>query len=109
LDILILLNLGRIESDVDRMITVLRWFLTYISEDHPDKKPYNPVIGETHKCKVRSEMGDSKFYAEQVSHHPPITSFYISNKENNISMLGNMAFGVEYAMNSVICTTSGFV
>jgi len=105
----LLLNLTHIDNEIERMITVLRWFLTYTSEEEPDKKPYNPVIGETHKCKVKSEIGDSKFFAEQVSHHPPISAFYIGNKERTISVLGNMAFGVQYAMNSVICTTSGFV
>jgi len=95
---------------VERMLTVVSWFLTLISEDQPDKKPYNPVIGETHKCSVLStEHGDTKFYAEQVSHHPPNTAYHLINKKKNISILGNLTFAVQYAMNSVVCTTVGLL
>jgi len=38
-------------------------------------KPFNPILGETFQLK----SGNSVFYAEQTSHHPPITNFYIDN------------------------------
>jgi len=50
-----LLRFNETQNDVERMILVLRWFLSYLSEDQPEKKkPYNPVIGETHVCRVIS-------------------------------------------------------
>jgi len=105
-----LIAFNEVNSDLDRLFLVLRWFFAYISEEKPDKKPYNPVIGETHVCKVHSEeFGETKFYAEQVSHHPPITAFTVRNKEKKVNVDGNITFGVRFETNSVICTTDGFI
>jgi len=38
-------------------------------------KPFNPILGET----FQSISGNSKFYSEQTSHHPPRTNYYVSN------------------------------
>ncbi|NWH17385.1 OSBL3 protein, partial [Grus americana] len=35
-------------------------------------KPFNPVLGETYEC-IREDKG-FQFFAEQVSHHPPISA-----------------------------------
>ena len=35
------------------------------------KKPFNPILGETYEFVANN----SRFIAEQVSHHPPITAF----------------------------------
>ena len=49
-------------------------------------KPANPLLGETFEF----EFDDCKGFAEQVSHHPPITAFYIESPyfklEANTSM-----------------------
>jgi hypothetical protein len=38
------------------------------------RAPLNPVLGET----LQREMADgTRFFAEQTSHHPPITNFYL--------------------------------
>jgi hypothetical protein len=34
-------------------------------------KPFNPILGETYQ----SYIGGCPFYAEQISHHPPVTSY----------------------------------
>lgn len=44
-------------------------------------KPYNPILGEIFKCYWTHEQGDkSIFIAEQISHHPPVSAFYMNNK-----------------------------
>jgi hypothetical protein len=35
-------------------------------------KPFNPLLGETFEF---VKPGKYKFFAEQVSHHPPITAY----------------------------------
>jgi len=105
-----LLPFNEVDTDVERMMLVVKWFLSYISEEQPNKKPYNPVIGETHTCKVDHGDGEyTKFVAEQVSHHPPITAFQIKNKQRKLLLNGNFTFGVRFETNSVVCTTDGFV
>jgi len=106
----ILSSFNEVDTDLERIVLVLRWLLTYVSDDHPDKKPYNPVIGETHVCSIESENnGKTKFYSEQLSHHPPVSAFYLKNKEKKISIEGNINFGVRFETNSVMCTTEGFL
>lgn len=36
------------------------------------EKPFNPILGETLQCWV----GGCPLYLEQISHHPPIASYY---------------------------------
>lgn len=36
-------------------------------------KPFNPTIGETFQAKI----GQTNYYVEQTSHHPPIYNYYV--------------------------------
>jgi hypothetical protein len=56
------------------------------------KKPYNPILGETFSCRWRGD-GDSRehetqYISEQVSHHPPISAFHMSNRAAGIVVDG---------------------
>ncbi|XP_072117885.1 oxysterol-binding protein-related protein 6 isoform X1 [Mobula birostris] len=42
-------------------------------------KPFNPVLGETYEC-IREDKG-FRFFAEQVSHHPPISACHCESKK----------------------------
>ncbi|XP_074642132.1 oxysterol-binding protein-related protein 3-like [Tubulanus polymorphus] len=42
------------------------------------QKPFNPLLGETYEC-LREDKG-WRFIAEQVSHHPPVSSCYTESK-----------------------------
>ncbi|CAL8104965.1 unnamed protein product [Orchesella dallaii] len=67
-----------------RMQSVLRWYLSgFYKKPKGLKKPYNPILGETYRCCWEHPNGSRTFYlAEQVSHHPPISAFYVSNKKD---------------------------
>ncbi|XP_023227198.1 oxysterol-binding protein-related protein 11-like [Centruroides sculpturatus] len=73
-----------------RMVAAVLWYLTSVhagKKGSVAKKPYNPVLGETFKCSWKIPNDDKKessssyipvtFVAEQVSHHPLMSSFYI--------------------------------
>jgi len=47
--------------------------------------PLNPILGETFQG--ATEKG-SKFYAEQISHHPPITYFYLEGPNDLYTFSG---------------------
>ncbi|CAD6187575.1 unnamed protein product [Caenorhabditis auriculariae] len=66
-----------------RMIKVMKYVLSgFYKKPKGLKKPYNPILGESFRCRWDHPDGSSTFYiAEQVSHHPPITSFYITNRK----------------------------
>jgi len=63
----------------------------YIGGQHnsPEKcqmrAPLNPILGET----IQRELPDgTKFFAEQTSHHPPITNFYLEGPESSYRFSG---------------------
>lgn len=59
------------------------------------KKPFNPIIGETYQAYI----GKAQYYAEQVSHHPPISSFQIYGE--NFKIFGFYEFTANTSANSV--------
>ena len=55
-------------------------------------KPFNPLLGETFEYQV---PGRYKFLAEQVSHHPPISSYILigdSGFTREMNFLSKMKF-----------------
>ena len=57
------------------------------------KKPYNPILAETHLAWVDSEKleggpfkGKTIFFAEQVTHHPPCTTYITINTEEKFKL-----------------------
>jgi len=102
-------------SQEERMVQVLRWYLSSFSASRKStiaKKPYNPIIGEMFRCwwpmpSLTSPTptqsappvpgpvpwcGDTDlvFLAEQVSHHPPISGFYVECPARQISFTGHI-------------------
>ncbi|XP_065088869.1 oxysterol-binding protein-related protein 8 isoform X4 [Ochlerotatus camptorhynchus] len=71
-----------------RMKTVVQWYLSgFYKKPKGLKKPYNPILGETFRCFWQHENGSRTFYiAEQVSHHPPISVFYVTNRQDGFSI-----------------------
>ena len=71
------------------------FFVCHISHISPLqglKKPYNPIIGETFRCMWLNDTDQSKtfFIAEQVSHHPPVSAFYCSNRKGGYVTHGSI-------------------
>ncbi|XP_055542855.1 oxysterol-binding protein-related protein 8 isoform X2 [Wyeomyia smithii] len=71
-----------------RMKTVVQWYLSgFYKKPKGLKKPYNPILGETFRCYWQHDNGSRTFYiAEQVSHHPPISVFYVTNRQDGFSI-----------------------
>lgn len=74
---------------VERMLAVAKWYLSgWHIRPKGVKKPYNPVLGEIFQCEYNLEDGSTMtYFAEQVSHHPPISAFHLENKKKGI--IGN--------------------
>jgi len=100
------------KSPEERMIQVLKWYLSSFHASRKSsvaKKPYNPILGEIFKChwslpspnnKVNTKVPDPLlpwctsedlvFLSEQVSHHPPISGFYVECGSRGISFNGHI-------------------
>jgi hypothetical protein len=89
---------------LERFMMVIRFFLATIKQETFEKKPLNAVLGENHICwAVHDENGDdvSAFIGEQVSHHPPISAYQVTNRKHELGMTANISFGVKFGSNQV--------
>lgn len=86
-----LVNIGKVKDPEERFIRVLKSQLLNIPRIISPStfmhcKPFNPILGEVHACKWKhSDQSETLLLAEQVSHHPPISSVFILNKKNNFT------------------------
>lgn len=71
-----------------RMKLIVKWYLSgFYKKPKGLKKPFNPILGETFRCYWQHNNGSRTYYiAEQVSHHPPISAFYVSNRHDGFSL-----------------------
>lgn len=72
----------------DRLVACLRWYISTLFGSYGsrssgssgfERKPYNPILGEQFYCHWKTQIGESQseLVAEQVSHHPPVSAFYL--------------------------------
>ena len=92
-----------------RMKTVVQWYLSgFYKKPKGLKKPYNPILGETFRCYWQHPNGSKTFYlAEQVSHHPPISSFYATNRQDGFTIAGTILAKSKFYGNSTSAILSG--
>ncbi|ORY93799.1 hypothetical protein BCR43DRAFT_443635 [Syncephalastrum racemosum] len=105
----LILNAGSIEDPLERFITVLRYFLSgWHIKPKGVKKPYNPVLGEYFRCRYQYEDGSEAFYlSEQVSHHPPVSSYFYSCPDHHILIEGDIRPKSKFLGNSVATIMQG--
>lgn len=89
----ILALVGNMQDPMERLVGVAKWYLSgFYIKPQGVKKPYNPLLGEFFRCKwVHDEDGSTTHYvAEQVSHHPPISCMYFSNRKEGFAINGSI-------------------
>ena len=71
------------EEPFERMKRIVKWYLSgFYKKPKGLKKPYNPILGETFRCYWEHPNGSKSYYmSEQVSHHPPISANYVTNRQ----------------------------
>jgi oxysterol-binding protein-related protein 9/10/11 len=75
---------------------VLKWLLNTLKQQYcsrseklgSEKKPLNPFLGELYLGHWEDECGQTQLVSEQVSHHPPVTAYCISNEKHGIRLQG---------------------
>ncbi|XP_037373293.1 oxysterol-binding protein-related protein 5 isoform X2 [Talpa occidentalis] len=101
---------AREEDACRRMQLVLRWYLSgFYKKPKGIKKPYNPILGETFRCCWFHPQTDSHtFYiAEQVSHHPPVSAFHVSNRKDGFCISGSVTAKSRFYGNSLSALLDG--
>eukprot|EP01112_Ceratiomyxa_fruticulosa_P020050 TRINITY_DN6722_c0_g1_i1.p1 TRINITY_DN6722_c0_g1~~TRINITY_DN6722_c0_g1_i1.p1 ORF type:complete len:435 (-),score=84.60 TRINITY_DN6722_c0_g1_i1:200-1504(-) len=91
----------KVQDPLERAIAVLKWYMSgFYIKPQGVKKPYNPILGETFRSHWRHEAGKpsdcgngdsiTHYVAEQVSHHPPISALYVSNRKEGFIINGSI-------------------
>ncbi|XP_030626251.1 oxysterol-binding protein-related protein 8 isoform X2 [Chanos chanos] len=98
------------ENAYNRMKKVVKWYISgFYKKPKGLKKPYNPILGETFRCMWIHRRTNSKtFYiSEQVSHHPPVSAFYVSNRKDGFCLSGSILAKSKFYGNSLSAILDG--
>ncbi|XP_046452707.1 oxysterol-binding protein-related protein 8-like isoform X1 [Daphnia pulex] len=92
-----------------RMKTVVQWYLSgFYKKPKGLKKPYNPILGEVFRCCWKHPNGSTTFYiAEQVSHHPPISALYVTNRKDGFTLSATILAKSKFYGNSLSALLDG--
>ena len=80
-----------------RALLVLKWLINTLHQQYcsrsekfgNEKKPLNPFLGELFLGHwEEGDLGRTELVSEQVSHHPPVTAYCITNEKNRIQLQG---------------------
>ncbi|KAH7645527.1 oxysterol-binding protein-related protein 8 isoform X4 [Dermatophagoides farinae] len=106
----IISNAALEDDPLMRMKLILKWYLSgFYKKPKGLKKPYNPILGETFRCYWHHPETDSRtFYiAEQVSHHPPVSAFYVTNRKDGFCISGSILAKSKFYGNSISALLEG--
>ncbi|ELT93091.1 hypothetical protein CAPTEDRAFT_166422 [Capitella teleta] len=98
------------EDPLSRMKAIVRWYLAgFYKKPKGLKKPYNPILGETFRCFWKHPKTNTRtFYiAEQISHHPPVTAFYVTNRQDGYAISGSVLAKSKFYGNSLSAIMDG--
>ncbi|KAK5575108.1 hypothetical protein RB653_010364 [Dictyostelium firmibasis] len=106
----ILCNISKLESPMDRIQLITKW---YLSAFHYRKKglqkPYNPILGEIFRTRWEFKQTNSNciMVSEQISHHPPVSCIYLSNRKDGYTMSGTINPRSKFLGNSMAVIVDG--
>lgn len=106
----ILTDAVSIDDPTLRLIHIVKWYLSgFYKKPKGPKKPYNPILGERFRCFWDHPKTQSRtfFIAEQVSHHPPISAFHVSNRKDGYTITCALLSRSKFGGNSVSAILDG--
>jgi len=94
---------GQTPSSLEQFKMVVAYFISSLHTQINPQKPFNPILGET----FQGMIDNCPIYAEQISHHPPITAFQMVGE--NFTIHGNLEFTATISFNTVKSRKVGFL
>lgn len=77
---------ARTTDPLERFKLVMCFVLAGIHLAPAARKPFNPILGETYEAQF---MDGTKIFCEQISHHPPISSWQVTGPGNIYHFYGH--------------------
>lgn len=99
-----------VDDPVMRLIHIVKWYISgFYKKPSGPRKPYNPILGEKFRCFWDHPKTQSRtfFVAEQVSHHPPISAFHVTNRKDGYSIVCALLSRSRFTGNSVSAIIDG--
>lgn len=99
-----------IDDPLMRFVNIVKWYLSgFYKKPDGTKKPYNPILGEKFRCFWDHPKTQSRtfFIAEQVSHHPPVSAFHVSNRKDGYIITCSPLTRSRFGGNSVSAILDG--
>ncbi|KAL0208177.1 hypothetical protein P9112_010764 [Eukaryota sp. TZLM1-RC] len=104
----LLSKVRHINHPLDRIISVARWYSSgFHTRPRGVKKPYNPLLGEVFQAEWDVQGSKVQYTAEQVSHHPPVSAFYLSSPKDGYSVEGSIKFKSQFLGNAAAALMLG--
>eukprot|EP01117_Protostelium_nocturnum_P018665 TRINITY_DN784_c0_g1_i1.p1 TRINITY_DN784_c0_g1~~TRINITY_DN784_c0_g1_i1.p1 ORF type:complete len:442 (+),score=146.87 TRINITY_DN784_c0_g1_i1:292-1617(+) len=92
------------EDSLERLMYVSVFACSVWISTERQAKPFNPLLGETYEY-LRPQNSNYKFFAEQVSHHPPIGACVAEN--DHWKFWQTQSLKTRFAGNSLECQGTG--
>ncbi|VVB16125.1 unnamed protein product [Arabis nemorensis] len=74
---------GRGDQPIERLKSMVTWYISTLRPLVFGMAPYNPIIGETHHV----SNGHVNVLAEQISHHPPVCALHATHEKENLDVM----------------------
>nr|CRZ23963.1 Bm7620 [Brugia malayi] len=99
------------DDPLQRMKMIVKFYLSgFYKKPKGLKKPYNPILGETFRCKWEHPDNSTSYYvAEQVSHHPPVSALFLTNRKAGFNISSTILAKSKYYGNSLSAMMIGDV
>lgn len=104
-------------NEVDRLLAFIKWYISYLNAAYRrrvpngqwEKKPFNPVLGEQWFMNWQdvAGCGETKVVCEQVSHHPPVTAFFMKNVKAGVTLNGHSGQRARISNATLVCDQPG--
>jgi len=106
----LLADVAKQEDPLQRMVAFVKWYISgYYLKPKGVKKPYNPLLGEIFRCSWQHNSGSTTYLVcEQVSHHPPVSAFYASNRREGFVINGSILYRSRFNGSSAGTILDGF-
>jgi hypothetical protein len=79
----------RHSDPLQRMLQLIKYYISTIKLTQFGKKPLNPILGETVHGRVQHtnmDGSESVLVGEQISHHPPTSAMHIRNATHGVEI-----------------------
>eukprot|EP01119_Soliformovum_irregulare_P019858 TRINITY_DN6371_c0_g1_i1.p1 TRINITY_DN6371_c0_g1~~TRINITY_DN6371_c0_g1_i1.p1 ORF type:complete len:395 (+),score=88.32 TRINITY_DN6371_c0_g1_i1:1390-2574(+) len=103
-------DINLMSTPEQRFLAILRFYLSsWHLRPKEVRSNYNPILGETFHCSFGLKDSEITFIAEQTSHHPPCSAFFLLDKQKKMYLQSSIRPNTKFSGNSVEVSLDGML